>query len=160
MNARRLRRRCAARLRDLRLPVPFDIDALCARIAAGRGRPIHLRAIPGLTGVCGLWIATDAADIIFYEQVTVPPHREHIVLHELSHLLCDHYPASLSLADQARLLLPNLDPALVRRVLGRTGYSCEQEREAELLASLIRQRAHAEATVADRLRTALDGGHG
>jgi hypothetical protein len=137
--------------------VPFEVDALCNRIAARRGRPIRLLPIAGLTGVCGLWIATDATDIIFYEQDTTPPHREHIVLHELSHLVCDHYPASLSLAEQARMLLPDLDPALVRRVLGRTGYSSEQEREAELLASLIRQRGHAGTTLTDRLRAVLDG---
>lgn len=151
-----LRRRCAARLREIDIPVPFDIGVFCERIAANRGRPIKLLPMAGLTGVCGLWVATDTADLIFYEQDTTPPHREHIVLHELSHVLCDHYPASLSLAEQAKLLLPNLDPALVQRVLGRAGYSSEEEREAEMLASLIRQQARSDSTLTDRLRNAFD----
>jgi hypothetical protein len=153
-------RRLRKLLRGLDIPVPFDVTTFVGRIAAQRGRPLHLRPIAGLTGVCGLWIATDAADIVFYEQDTTPSHQEHIVLHELSHVLCDHYPVSMNLAAQAEELLPSLDPALVRRVLGRAGYSTDEEREAEMLATLIRQRVHTGTTLADRLRTAFDGFHG
>jgi hypothetical protein len=155
-----LRRRCAGRLRGLEIPVPFDLDVLTKRIAARRGRPIKLMPMAGLTGICGLWVSTESVDLIFYEQETTPPHREHIVLHELAHVLCDHYPVSLSLAEQAKLLLPNLDPTLVERVLGRAGYSTDEEREAEMLATLIRHRARTDATLADRLRNAFDGFHG
>ena len=152
----RLRKRCAALVRDLPMPVPFDAPALCAAVAERRGRPIRLVPMAGLTGVCGLWVATATTDLIFYEQVTTPPHREHIILHELSHVLCDH-PSS-SLGTQVEELLPSLDPEMVQRVLGRAGYTSEEEREAELLASLIRQRArsHAGGTLADRLHDALD----
>jgi hypothetical protein len=162
VNRRSLRRRCAAVLRDLPIPVPFDARALCERVSALRGRPIRLIPITRLTGVCGLWVATDTTDLIFYEQETTPPHYEHIILHELSHLLCDHYPASLSPAEQARLLLPTLDQEMVRRVLGRAGYSTVEEREAETLASMIRQRARpsTDDTVTGRLRAALDDGYG
>ncbi|WP_434443033.1 hypothetical protein [Lentzea sp. E54] len=156
MSARRLRKL----LRGLEIPVPFDVRAFTGQIAARRGRPIHLMPMAGLTGVCGLWIATDAADIIFYEQETAPFHQEHIVLHELSHVLCDHYPVTMDLAAQAESLLPSLDPALVRRVLGRAGYTTDEEREAELLATMIRQRVHTGTTLADRLRAAFDGFHG
>ncbi|WP_103355656.1 hypothetical protein [Amycolatopsis sp. CA-128772] len=156
MNTRRLRKL----VRGLDVPVPFDVRTFAGRIAAHRGRPIHLMPVTGLTGVCGLWIATDAADIIFHEQGTPPAHQEHILLHELSHLLCDHYPVSMDLAAQAQELLPSLDPALVRRVLGRTGYSTDEEREAEMLATLIRQRVHTGTTLSDRLRNAFDGFHG
>ncbi|MFI6028177.1 hypothetical protein [Amycolatopsis magusensis] len=152
----RTRRRHAALLRELPLPVPFDVHALCEQVAARRGRPIRLLPMSGLTGVCGLWIATDHTDLIFHESETTPPHREHIILHELAHVLCDHYPASLDPAEQAAMLLPGLDPAMVRRVLGRAGYSSAEEREAELLASLIRQRATPGRTVTGRLRNALD----
>ena len=38
-------------------------------------------------------------------------------------------------------LLPNLSADLVRRVLGRSDYSAAQEQEAELVASMIAQRA-------------------
>ncbi|WP_020659610.1 hypothetical protein [Amycolatopsis benzoatilytica] len=156
MNPRRLRKL----LRGLDVPVPFEVGAFAERIAARRGRPIRLLPSAGLTGVCGLWIATEAADLVFYEKDTTPAHQEHIVLHELSHVLCDHYPVSADLAAHAEDLLPSLSPALVRRVLGRAGYSTEEEREAEMLATLIRQRVHTGTTLADRLRSAFDGLHG
>jgi IrrE N-terminal-like domain len=155
---RRLRKRCEERLRDLPIPVPFDARAFTDELAAGR-RPIRLVPMSGLTGVCGMWVATDTTDLIFYEQDTTPPHQEHIILHELSHLICDHYPPA---AVEAQHLLPNLDAEMVRRVLGRAGYSTEEEREAELLATLIRQRARSNAstTLTARLHAALDDDRG
>jgi hypothetical protein len=149
----RLRRRCLLRLRDLPLPAPFDVHILCDQIAARRGRPIRLVPMAGLTGVCGLWIATDTTDLVCYERDTTRPHQDHIILHELSHLLCEHFPVGLPAA-----LLPDLDPAMVRTVLGRAGYSTAEEREAETLASLIRQRATTRAgdTLHTRLHDALD----
>lgn len=107
--------------------------------------------------MCGLWIATGTTDLIFHESATTPPHREHIILHELAHVLCDHYPASLDAVERAAVLLPDLDSALVRRVLGRAGYSTAGEREAEVLASLIRQRTAPGRTLIGRLRSALNG---
>ena len=68
LSRRRLHRRCLARLRDLPLPEPFDVRALCEQVAERRGRPMRLMPIAGLTGVCGLWIATDTTDLICYEQ--------------------------------------------------------------------------------------------
>ena len=159
---RRLRRRCLARLRDLPLPAPFDVHELCARVAARRGRPIRLLPVAGLTGVCGLWIATDTTDLICYERDTTRPHQDHIILHELSHVLCDHYPVTLPGEDRTSALFPDLDPAMVRAVLGRAGYAAEEEREAETLASLIRQRAttRADGTLHARLHDALDDDRG
>jgi hypothetical protein len=153
---RRLRKRCEARLRDLPMPIPFDARTLCEQVARERGRPIRLFPMAGLTGVCGLWVATETTDLIFYEEVTTPPHQEHIILHELSHVLCDHYPESLP----AQALLPSLDPEMVRRVLGRSGYSTAEEREAEMLATLIQQRARGGTGPLDRLRDALGDGEG
>ncbi|SFW85809.1 hypothetical protein [Amycolatopsis australiensis] len=161
MRTRRLRHRFAAVLRELHLPRSFDVPTLCAELAARRGRPIRLLPLPGLSEVCGLWIATETTDMIGYEQHTSAPHQDHIVLHEIGHMLCDHYPASLTPAEQARLLLPNLDPAMISRVLGRAGYSSEEEREAELFASLLGQRAGVAPrgdSATDRLRSALDDG--
>ncbi len=161
ISRRKLRRRCTALLRDLRLPDSFDIATLCAELSTRRGRPIRQLPLPDLFDVCGLWIATDTADLIAYEQHTSAPHQDHIVLHEIGHMLCDHYPAALSPAEQARLLLPDLDPNMIRRVLGRTGYSSVEEQEAEFLASLLGQHirpADHDDSVAGRLRSALENG--
>jgi len=124
-------------------------------VAERRSRAIILVPTTDVPDVMGMWVATDTMDLILYEQSTTPPHQDHIILHELSHLLCDHFRGTLPDADHMRSLLPDLDPAMVRRVLGRTGYSADEEREAELLASLIAQRA-ARATDSGKTGTALD----
>ncbi|HEX6342479.1 hypothetical protein [Umezawaea sp.] len=124
-------------------------------MAERRSRAIILVPTSDFPDVMGMWVATDTMDLILYEQATTPPHQDHIILHELSHLLCDHFRDTLPEADHMRSLMPDLDPAMVRRVLERTGYSAEEEREAELLATLIAHRA-ARAGDGERTGTALD----
>jgi hypothetical protein len=141
MDLKRLRQRCEARLRELELPVPFNLHAFCDALGARRGRPIRLCPATSLAGPCGLWAAGTTDDYIFYEQATSPLHQEHIVLHEASHMLCGHRPARVSDDEASRLLFPDLDAAMVKRVLGRAAYSAVEEQEAELLASLILERA-------------------
>ncbi|ONI81180.1 hypothetical protein ALI144C_21825 [Actinosynnema sp. ALI-1.44] len=161
---REIRRRCEALARTVPLPQPFDARGLCRVLAHERGRPITLTPMNAHdSGVLGLWVATDQTDMIFYEASTTPPHQEHIILHELAHVLCDHHAARLSANELTRMLMPNLDPVMVQRILGRTTYQAEQEQEAELLASLITQRAQREAVpghrtsaVADRINAVFD----
>ena len=140
----RVRRRCRARLRQLTLPDPFDLTELCRSVSISRSRPLHVRGIPGPASrdrPCGIWIATDDDDWIFVDQQTSPLHRQHIVLHELAHMLCGHAAGDLPENDMLRRLFPDLSPAMVRTVLSRASYQSEPEREAEVLASLILARA-------------------
>jgi hypothetical protein len=141
-----LRRRCERRLRGVRIPQPFDLDAFCREVEARRGRRLLRQAVPGLSShaPCGLWIGTPEADHVFYDPGTSPLHAEHIVLHELAHILSGHHlqEGDGSLAR----LFPDLDPAAVSHMLnlsalGRVGYTSVQEREAEMMASLIRGRS-------------------
>ncbi len=139
MGLRLLRERCRARLRELDVPEPFDVGAFCDAQAARRHRPLLIHALPelpGSGGPCGAWIATGAADHVFVEQGTSPLHREHIILHELAHMLCGH-AAALPFAIDTQRLLPSLNPTVVQRVLARTSYTTSQEQEAEVLASMI-----------------------
>lgn len=139
--AKRLRRYCAALVDDVEIPDPFDVRELCARLSKRRGKPIRLvpQAMP-TGGPCGLWVSTDNAEYIVYEERTSAPHREHIILHEIGHLLCDHRAASVPGAEPTRLMFPSLDPRTVDRVLNRTHYTAVEERQAELIASLILER--------------------
>ena len=143
MTTRHIQKRCRALVNGLRLPRPFTVDALIAELAERRGRPIELRTLPNGVAInaCGLWIATDTHDEIYVEEKTTPFHREHIVLHEIGHILCDHEANSQDGAGALGGLLPDLSPALIMRILGRTNYTSEQEQEAELVASLIRTAA-------------------
>lgn len=84
------------------------------------------------------------ADYVFYDPGTSRLHAEHIVLHELSHMLCGHPTGPDVGGDALSRLVPDLDPGTIATMLGRVGYTSAQEREAEMLASLIRARSATE----------------
>ncbi len=147
MNLDGLRRRCEARLKDLELPVPFDTQAFCDTLARQRGRPIVLQPAACGTGYYGLWVATRDTDVVYYERDTSALHQKHIILHEICHLLCGHQSTNVTDPAAQQLLFPDLQTAAMRHTLQRAGYSTDEEREAELLASLILDRAERAAAV-------------
>jgi hypothetical protein len=123
--------------------VPFDAHAFCEALAKRRGRPIHLFPIPlgegpgGLTGTC---LTVADKDIIFYESRTSAWHQDHIIVHEAAHLLLGHHSDICSDEELLHQLFPDFQPEVVRQVLQRRTYTREDEREAELLATLILER--------------------
>ncbi|MBO4140170.1 ImmA/IrrE family metallo-endopeptidase [Micromonospora tulbaghiae] len=129
---------------EVEIPEPFDIKKLCDLLGERRGRPIHLVPIrlPAHT-VCGMCVPTGEFDAIFFEQDTSPLHQLLIIGHELGHLLAGHRATEVLDPDASRLLLPDLDPQLVRRSLGRSNYAAAEEREAEMIGSLLLRRARA-----------------
>ncbi|MGM1059969.1 ImmA/IrrE family metallo-endopeptidase [Saccharothrix sp. Mg75] len=121
------------------MPRPFTVEALCAEVARLRGRALHLHPLPfaAAPGVpCGLWVATRDADHVFHARGASALHQRNTILHEIGHVLCDH-----GLEGGPAGLLTDLDPEVVRRVLGRTTYSTPQEEEAEMVAALLLERA-------------------
>ena len=147
MDTHDLRDVCARRLRELDVPVtvPFHAEQWCAAFARKRDRPILIRPVAaGCEGfACGVWVATGTADIILVERATTPQHQDHIIAHELGHMVFDHYGDLAATSDLLGTLLPHLDPALVRRVLGRNAYTAVEEREAEVFASVLMMGAPA-----------------
>ena len=150
MNLKALRRRCDERLREIELPVPFDATSFCEVLAARRGRPIVLLPITAREGPFGIWVATPDTDYIFFERETSRWHQEHIILHEACHLLWGHDRSQVSSDDVTQMLFPSLAPQMVRRVLQRSAYTQEDEREAELLATLILEHVGGIAASASR----------
>jgi hypothetical protein len=148
----RLRRRCERRIQNIPIPRPFDLSTFCAVVASHRGRPLSLQPMPGLTAgaPCGLWISVPTADYVFYDPGTSRLHAEHIVLHELGHMLSGHTTGLDVSGGALARLVPDLDPSTVTTILGRVSYTTAQEREAEMLASLIRARSGPETTGDDR----------
>ena len=174
------RARCEATANEVHIPRPFDLGAMCARIAERRGRPLRLVALEGVPDAatpCGVWVATSTTDLIFYEPATSSVHKLQIVLHELAHLLLGHgatdrerpgyvsrllrregVEARTAVSDadtastSARNGLGDLDPDddldldQLLHVLGRTSYTDEEERDAELLATLLSDRVLRERT--------------
>jgi hypothetical protein len=137
MSMRKLRRRCQARLRDIALPTPFDLDVLFADLARRRGRAIEVLLVDTpISGPCALWVSMSDRDYVLIERGTDPLHRAQMQLHEWAHIVCEHRGA-LSNDAWTRRLLPDLDPDMVRRVLGRRTYNDDEEAEAEMMASLV-----------------------
>ena len=146
MGDKELRRRCQSIVDGLDIPDPFSMPELVRLLGQRRGRPIHLAPLRLPAGApCGVWVSTRDFDVIFYEADTSPLHQEHIIGHELGHLLCEHGASTID-ADVSRRLLPDLDPRLVQRVLNRTSYSAVEERQAEVVASLISRAANRHRT--------------
>src|SRR6266567_4069829 len=132
MDMKMVRRRCEARLRDVTIPIPFDIETFSEVIASRRGRPISLQPMTLNGEVSGAWVAMPSVDIVFFEDWTSPLHRQHIILHELSHILCDHNGIALDIAG-IQSLLRSTTPVERLRALQRNHYSDEEEQEAEIL---------------------------
>lgn len=141
MSLRQVRRRCEQTLKDVDVPVPFDGNVFRDVVARRRGRPIRLVAKATGVGPCGVWLSLPESDYVFYEASTSPVHRDHIIAHELGHLLCDHVSHE-TIPDEVLLsLMPDLDIEVVRRVLARTTYSASEEQEAEMIATLVLERS-------------------
>jgi hypothetical protein len=135
-------------LASIGIPDPFDVQIFCDRIAAQRRRALHLHSVPGISGTdapCGVWIATEKADHIFHEAATSPLHQDHIILHEIGHMLLGHR-SIIDGVQSAGGLFADIDPATVVSLLTRASYGTEDERDAERLAGLIANRAAASRT--------------
>ncbi|MBN1173106.1 MAG: ImmA/IrrE family metallo-endopeptidase [Micromonosporaceae bacterium] len=174
MKAAQIRHRCLRRLADLgdqvEIPRPFDATELSRQVSSLLGHDIALVALPMATGApYGVTLFTDDAHVIAYERHTSRVHQDHIIAHELGHVLLGHLGVEIDTDQAASQLFPALKPALVRRILRRTGvYTKAEEFEAETMATLLlelgNQRSrvpgdqtapqHAEA--AARLRDALE----
>lgn len=145
MRERQLRRQCRRLLQDLGIRPPLDVVELCDRVGRRRGRPIRLVPHPlPVPGPFGVWIASAAADYVLYQEATSKVHQNHIILHELGHILAGHRsdePDDTMVAEvlqaSLRRRFPDLKPDVVRRALFRTCYDSEYEREAETVATII-----------------------
>ncbi len=135
------------RLAGIPVPQPFDLEAFAAGVGRKLGRTIEIRDLPDdprLAAVSGAWMSLDDADIISLEAGTSGWHRDLIALHEFGHLLSNH-PSD---PDWDRNQLARHFPGLSARALDRTrfrhaqdGYSDQEEQEAEMIASVILDRA-------------------
>jgi hypothetical protein len=137
-----VKQRCAAAIHEIGIPVPFDLGEFCARLERHRGRSIRLVAVPArLDAPSGLWVSTADTDYIYHPEGISPLHRAHIVLHEISHMLLGHLGGPRDGGHLADLLAPDLSDGLARLILGRSSYTSAEEHDAEIMASLLLERA-------------------
>lgn len=153
MSERELRRRYRDLLRSLDIEPPLVVAELCRRLGEARGKPIHLVAhsIPE-PGPFGAWITGPRAEYIFYQRHTSPMHQNHIILHELGHLLEGHSGVdhddvlvaefSPDSAEQSlRAKYPDIPLDAVRQARRRgahaDAYNTAEEHDAETVATII-----------------------
>lgn len=125
---------------DVPHPPAFEtLEEFLAGIGEARGRPITVINAPLPTRkVCGLWVGTDTADTIVISDQLRGVQRDHVVMHEVAHVVLSHDGVNRDLADSiiGGGVVTTLDATAVRRVLGRSRrYSEDQERFAELLGT-------------------------
>jgi len=152
-NYRSLETKITALLGDVGIPRPWSVESFCERLGEFRGRPIELLPVdmPG-GGPDGVWIALPSVDVIVFDRRTSDLHREHIICHELGHVLLCHRGDT-----GAEVVVPDLEAQLIRAMrrasedspadatdtgdggprMYRQNYDSRQEQEAELAAHLV-----------------------
>jgi hypothetical protein len=141
MNREQSRRECCAVVAALDLPDPFELAEFCTRLGRQIGRDIVLMSHSMVIGgLCGTWMRTAKADYVFYEEDTSQLHQQHIIFHEVGHILRSHVPGKELSKDVARTIAAGMKVSDVFRVLGRDSYTDDDEFEAELIATLILSR--------------------
>lgn len=85
------KRRHVAIIRELDIPVPFDLGEFTARLERQGNRPIRLCPFMSGPGApCGAWIASAVADLCLLRARDDRLHTNLIVLHEITHMLLGH----------------------------------------------------------------------
>ncbi|MCM2579724.1 hypothetical protein [Streptomyces meridianus] len=133
------KRRQGDLLAELDLSHVTNIRDLRPEVSRRAGRAVMLEPREQAPSVCGACAVTESAVYLFYDPRTSSMHQDHIIAHEFSHLLLGHHETR-PLCALTPTLITTMDPAVVQMMLGRTKYDEDEERDTELLASLLQQR--------------------
>lgn len=136
-SARRLRR--PDLLAELKLPHVTNIRDLSDEVSRRTRRKVLLEPREQAPSVCAACAVTESAVHVFYDPRTSSLHQDHIIAHEFSHLLLGHHE-NRPVSALAPTFITSVDPATVQMMLGRTKYEEDEERDTELLASLLQRR--------------------
>lgn len=152
VDAASLRPRCERRVEDLLaqtgIPRPWHIDAFLDRIEQARGRDIDLCAVPYRPGdSTGAWLRREDHDILVYPDNTAGPHQDHILLHEIGHMISQHRGRCVLSSEDAQCLAPDLDARAFVHLLDRAA-TVSEEQEAEMIAQLLHQNVRAQPLIA------------
>jgi hypothetical protein len=138
------RQRVRSVLAAVPMPRPWSMNAWVDRLEAWRGREIDLVPVAYRPGQpSGAWQARPDYDLIAYTEHTSALHQDHIIAHELAHLLCAHTGTCLMSESEAAELAPDLAPRALSHLLTRVT-SGSDEYEAELIAVLLMSAATSE----------------
>lgn len=119
------------------LPRPWDIEALCQELERTRRQPLTLHFVDLPVVPFGVWYDTGAHDYIFCRSSATGYYRDHIILHEICHMLAGHgtlLPESAAVSGRSNPFL---------RAPGAKGAACSDAEEelAETFASFVLKMA-------------------
>ncbi|MBP2477638.1 Zn-dependent peptidase ImmA (M78 family) [Crossiella equi] len=137
MREAQYRRWLRRELAELGVDRPLSVQQLCTALGDRRGRPI--RVVPfslKVPGPYGMWFSSAEADYIVVQAETSRPHQDHIILHEIGHILHNHQPDDED-PEYVHSTMPSLNPDMIRRSLRRTNYDSTEEQQAELAATIL-----------------------
>ncbi|WP_336085700.1 ImmA/IrrE family metallo-endopeptidase [Nocardia sp. SSK8] len=118
-----MRQRCRRRLAETGLRA-VDLHELCAEFGSRRARPVVLSSMTmPSNNIHAMLVRASEADYIVYERDTTPLHQQHLIAHELGHLIWDHR-------------------GLTGLSGGHADYDPVEELEAETTATLLLERQH------------------
>ncbi|MFR9806473.1 hypothetical protein ACL02T_29915 [Pseudonocardia sp. RS010] len=152
MRERELSRRHRALVRKLELCPPLDLDSLRERLSVVRGKPLVFVAVSlPVPGPSGQWVPGAEMDLVTYQKDTTPLHQEHIILHEIGHIICGHdnvpigrgAVSALCRGEQEGLeeLRASIEANANPDEMHRSHYGDAKEWEAETVATIIREKA-------------------
>ncbi|EHR62373.1 hypothetical protein [Saccharomonospora cyanea] len=144
-----VRRRCEALVDEVLeatgVPQPWSINDWLDRLERVRGRDIDLCAVTWSPGdPTGAWQSRRDHDLIAYPGNTAGFHQDHIILHEIGHMLFEHTGRCALSDEEAHRLAPSLRPSAFAHLFGRAT-AAEEEYEAEQFAHLMHARVAASA---------------
>lgn len=136
----RCHRRVRALLEAVDLPNPWDVNTFCDRLERHRGRDIDLLPVSWTLGTSsGAWQRQREHDVIAYADNTSGLHQDHIILHELGHMISQHRGRCVLSVTEAQHRAPDLSPAAFAHLLEQAHLEHE-ETEAEIIATMILTR--------------------
>lgn len=144
MESSELRARCAPMVRSVLattpLPDPWDCNEFLDGLERERGRNIDVLAVDWTRGQStGAWRRYADHDVILYAANTSVVHQDHIILHEVGHMLFEHRGRCVLSSSDAQRLAPSLAPAAFAHMLDRVSVQAE-EAEAETFATMVLTR--------------------
>ncbi|WP_446220362.1 hypothetical protein [Micromonospora sp. IBHARD004] len=134
-------RRCDELLRGLVMPVPFTVGDLLAELERVRGRRLVVRALrTRFAEARALWCRGSTTDHILVGSPGPGLHRDHLALHGVGHMVFGHV-GQPAVAQRLRDVLDGADLAALRERSTRVVYTPDEEWQAEVFATRVRQLA-------------------
>ncbi|MDQ1308590.1 MAG: hypothetical protein QG671_4425 [Actinomycetota bacterium] len=117
------------------IPTPWDVDELCEALQRRRRRPllVHSLNLPSLP--FGLWYNDGQRDHIIHREGVTGYHRDHIILHEVCHMLSQDNTVASNPREKEGHLVEGHNEVIRQAWRGR--YSTVQEEIAETFASTV-----------------------